>query len=131
MRNERGISLVEILVALLILTIVITTTIVMFADRQKRIKQAAELMRAYQVLGNEAEFWRRMPYDHGDTKSNRVFMSRTEQLLEPMKPYTTDVKVVATSADVREITFTISWENGKKEASLGLVRTNTGGNSLW
>jgi prepilin-type N-terminal cleavage/methylation domain-containing protein len=131
MRNERGVSLVEILVALLILTIVITTTIVMFADRQRRMKQATELMRAYQVLGNETEYWRRVPFDYGDTATNRVFFTETD-VLEPMSPYTTDVKVVKTNDDVREITFTISWESGKKVASLGIVRADTGGdNPLW
>jgi prepilin-type N-terminal cleavage/methylation domain-containing protein len=130
MRNERGFSLVEILVALLILVIVITTTIVMFADRQKRMKQAAELMRAYQVLGNEVEWWRRQPYTFGDIPKNRAFYTET-QLIDPMAPFTTEVKVVQTSDDVREITFTITWENGKQVASLGIVRTNTGGNPLW
>ena len=42
MSKARGFSLVEVLVGLLILTIVITTTIVMFTDRQRHLRQANE-----------------------------------------------------------------------------------------
>ena len=42
MRKSPGFSLIEVLVGLLILTIVITTTITMFAERQRRLHQANE-----------------------------------------------------------------------------------------
>ena len=53
MSKERGFSLVEVLVGLLILTIVITTTIVMFTERHRRLRQANETILAYQALSNE------------------------------------------------------------------------------
>ena len=60
MSKERGFSLVEVLVGLLILTIVITTTIVMFTERHRRLRQANETILAYQALSNEVEIWRRI-----------------------------------------------------------------------
>ena len=130
MRNERGISLIEILVALLILAIVITTTIAMFAERQKRMRQANETMLAYQVLANEVEYWRRVPLDFVDNKDNQIFQTDTT-LLAPMAPFVTAVKVDKTNDDVRQMTFTIRWEAGKHEAKLSIARVNTGANPLW
>ncbi len=130
MRNERGISLIEILVALLILAIVITTTIAMFAERQKRMRQANETMLAYQVLSNEVEYWRRVPLDFVDNPDNQIFQTETT-LLAPMAPFVTTVKVDKTNDDVRQVTFTIRWEAGKREAKLSIARVNTGANPLW
>jgi len=62
MSKERGFSLVEVLVGLLILTIVITTTIVMFTERHRRLRQANDMILAYQALSNEVEIWRRIDF---------------------------------------------------------------------
>ncbi|MEA2489261.1 MAG: hypothetical protein QOH21_1053, partial [Acidobacteriota bacterium] len=51
----RGFSLTEVLVALLILTLVITSSLVVFVERNRRMQQASELVLAYQALSNEAE----------------------------------------------------------------------------
>lgn len=130
MRNERGFSLVEVLVALLILAVVITTTIAMFAERQKRMRQANETMLANQVLANEAEYWRRVPLDFIDSTDNQKFQTPTT-LLQPLAPYTTTVKVDKTNDDVRQVTFSIKWDTGKREAKLSMARVNTGANPLW
>ena len=130
MRNERGFSLIEILVALLILTIVITTTIAMFAERQKRMRQATETMLAYQVLANEAEWWRRQALSVVDNPKEQHFQT-SDLLIAPLAPYTTAVTVEKPNDDVRQITFSISWEKGKRDARLAVVRTDTGGNPLW
>jgi len=130
MRNERGFSLIEILVALLILTIVITTTIAMFAERQKRMRQATETMLAYQVLANETEWWRRQDLSVVDDPKEQHFQT-SDLLIASLAPYTAAVKVEKPNDDTRQITFSISWENGKRDARLAVVRTNTGGNTLW
>src|SRR3954463_14750670 len=59
MPRSRGFSLAETLVALAILAIVITTTIAMFAERTRRLREANETILAFQALSNEAEYWRR------------------------------------------------------------------------
>jgi prepilin-type N-terminal cleavage/methylation domain-containing protein len=131
MRNERGFSLIEVLVALLILAIVITTTIAMFGERQKRMRQANETMLAYQVLANEVEFWRRQSLDFIDNTDNQKFQT-SPALIQPLAPYVATVKVDKTNDDVRQVTLSIKWDNGKREAKLSIARANTGGaNPLW
>ena len=131
MRNERGFSLVEVLVALLILAVVITTTIAMFAERQKRIRQATETMLAYQALANEVEWWRRVDLNIVDDPNQQHFQQDSTALLAPLAPYVTSVKVDKTNDDVRQVTFTIRWDNARREAKLSSARVNTGANPLW
>src|SRR5947199_4367760 len=73
MRRNRGFSLAETLVALAILAIVITTTIAMFAERTRRLREANETILAFQALSNEAEFWRRERFVDIDKADNQTF----------------------------------------------------------
>ena len=130
MHRSRGFSLAEVLVALAILAIVITTTIAMFAERTRRMRQASETILAYQALSNEAEYWRRVPFATIDDPTNQVFKSDPSDLLAPLAPYTTAVKVDAPQADVRNVTLTIRWA-ANREAHLAVARANTGGTGLW
>jgi prepilin-type N-terminal cleavage/methylation domain-containing protein len=68
-QRQRGVSMAELLAALLILGIVITTTIAMFAERQARLRDASETILAWQALSNEAEIWRRIDFASLDTTS--------------------------------------------------------------
>ena len=129
MSRRRGFSLVEVLVGLLVLTIVITTTIVMFTERNKRLKQANETILAYQALANEAEIWRRIPFAQLDSQP-AGFQSPTD-ILAALAPFNTAVKVDTARADIKHVTLLVSWEGGKKTAKLALVRSDTGGGGLW
>ena len=129
MRRSRGFSLAEILVALAILGIVIVTTIAMFAERTRRLRQASETILAWQALSNEAELWRRVPFSQIDAATSQTFQSDLS-LLDPLKPYTTSVKVDTPRADVRNITLTIRWPVGH-EQHLAIIRADTGGSNLW
>jgi len=128
MRRGRGFSLVEVLVALAILAIVITTTIAMFAERTRRLRDASETVLAFQALSNEAEYWRREPFAQIDKVDNQTFKSDLD-ILKPLTPYTTEVKVDSPRTDVRNVTLTIRW--AKREAHLGIARADTGGSGLW
>jgi prepilin-type N-terminal cleavage/methylation domain-containing protein len=128
MPRSRGFSLAETLVALAILAIVITTTIAMFAERTRRLREANETILAFQALSNEAEYWRRQSFAQIDNPDNRAFQSDLG-ILTPMKPYTTEVKVDSPRLDVRNVTLTIRW--AKREAHLGVARVDTGGSGLW
>ena len=129
MSRRRGFSLIEVLVGLLVLTIVITTTIVMFTERNKRLKQANETILAYQALANEAEIWRRIEFSQLDGQPQE-FQSPLN-ILAPLSPFMTAVKVDTARADVKHVTLMVTWDDGKKTAKLALVRTDTGGGSLW
>jgi prepilin-type N-terminal cleavage/methylation domain-containing protein len=129
MRRSRGFSMAEVLVALAILAIVITTTIAMFAERTRRLRQASETILAWQALSNEAELWRRVPFTDIDAGAGQTFRSDLS-LLKPMEPYTTAIKVDAPRADVRNITLTVRWAVGH-EQHLSLARADTGGSNLW
>jgi prepilin-type N-terminal cleavage/methylation domain-containing protein len=128
MRRNRGFSLAEVLVALAILAIVITTTIAMFAERTRRMREASETILAFQALSNEAEYWRREPFADIDKPANQIFKSDPD-ILKPLMPYTATVKVDSPRADVRNVTLTIKW--AKREAHLGIARVDTGGTGLW
>lgn len=128
MAKSRGFSLVEVLVGLLILTIVITTTIVMFTQRQRHLRQANETILAYQALSNEAEIWRRIDFAQLDAQPP-TFQSDTA-LLAPLAPFTTAVRVDAPRADVKSVTLIVRWRNAQ-EAKLSIARADTGGSGLW
>jgi Tfp pilus assembly protein PilV len=129
MRGERGFSLVEILVAFLILTIVITMSLSALVERNRRLQQASEIVLAYQALANEAEYRRRIKFDDLET-APKTFVSDTS-LLEPLHGAGTIVAVVQTQPHVKNVTMTIRWNNGRREAKLALVRVDTGGTNLW
>ena len=129
MSKSRGFTLIEVLVALLVLTIVITTTIAMFVERHKRLKQANETILAYQALSNEAEIWRRIAFAQLDAQPP-AFQSDTA-ILRPLAPYTSLVKVDTPRADVKSVTFSIRWSNAQRVAKLSIVRADTGGSGLW
>jgi prepilin-type N-terminal cleavage/methylation domain-containing protein len=128
MSRSRGFSLAETLVALAILAIVITTTIAMFAERARRLREANETILAFQALSNEAEYWRRKSFAEIDDPANQKFQP-DQDILKPLAPYTTLVKVDSPRADVRNVTLTIRW--AKREAHLGIARADTGGSGLW
>ena len=128
MDRQRGFSLVELLFALLVLTIVIMTGLAVFTERSKRLQQANEIMLAYQVLANETEMQRRVPYN--DLFSSTSFQSSTD-LLGPLKPFNTRVEVNQARAGVKDVTMIIRWRNGERVAKLTLTRVDTGGGNLW
>ena len=129
MRRERGFSLIEVLAALLILTLVITMSLAAFVERNKRLRQASEMILAYQALANEAEYRRRVNFDGLETAPVQ-FMSDTK-ILAPLAPFGTVVAVQRTQQRVKNVTLTVRWNNGTREAKLALVRVDTGGTNLW
>lgn len=129
MRHQRGFSLVELLVAFMILTFVITTSLAAFVERNRRLQQASEIILAYQALANEAEFRRRIDYKDLE-KAEAEFLSEVA-ILDPLKPFATVVSVKEVQPGVKTVLMTIRWRNGERQAKLELVRVDTGGSNLW
>lgn len=128
-RVQRGFSLVEILVAMMILTLIITISLAAFVERNRRVQQASEIILAYQALANEAEFRRRINYAQLET-AQPEFLSPVE-VLEPLKPYSTIVAVKQVQPGVKSVLMTIRWHDGQRSAKLELLRADTGGSNLW
>ncbi len=136
MRKSPGFSLIELLVGLMILGIVITTTIMMFTERQKRLRQANETILAYQALANEAEIWRRIDFTALD-RQGPTFQSDTA-ILGALTPFSTVVRIDNISSGRKDVTLTVRWANAQRVARLGIVRTDmgippptSGANRLW
>jgi prepilin-type N-terminal cleavage/methylation domain-containing protein len=126
---QRGFSLIELLVALLILTLVITTTLAVFTERQRRLQLANETILVYQALANETEVRRRIGFSDPGLGSP-AFQSPVE-ILRPLRPFTASVAVQQTSADVKNVTMSVVWHGGLRRASLTIIRVDTGGSNLW
>jgi prepilin-type N-terminal cleavage/methylation domain-containing protein len=128
--SQRGYSLVEVLAALLILTLIILTSLAVFVERDKRLRQASEYVLAYQALANEAEYQRRIPY--GNLQPSVAFASTTEyDILAGLGPHATQITVKQTQPGVKNVTMTIYWRGTERSAQLELVRVDTGGTNLW
>ena len=133
MHRQRGFSLVELIFALVILTIVILTTLSMFAERSRRLQQAGELMIAYQALSNQAELVRRMTYTQMDTYATTPEdeFNVSASLLAVLSPYTTNIEVEVIRPEVKRVTMTVKWSKPERVASLELIRVDTGATNLW
>ena len=129
MRSQRGFSLIEVLVAFLILTIVMTISLLAFVERNRRLQQAREIIVAYQALSNESEYRRRMSFASLETQ-DAGFVSDTT-ILKSLGPFSTIVSVTTTEPGVKNVLMTIRWNDGERQARLELVRVDTGGSNFW
>jgi prepilin-type N-terminal cleavage/methylation domain-containing protein len=131
MRRRRGFSLIELLAAILILTLVITTSLIAFTARRARAQQALETIVAYQALANEAEWRRRVPYDNLIREPQETEFHTDTSILAPLRPFSTIVAVEQNGSALRKVTLTIRWRHGERSAKLTLLRADTGGGPLW
>jgi prepilin-type N-terminal cleavage/methylation domain-containing protein len=128
--HSRGFTLIEVLAGLVILGIIMTTSLAVFFERQRRLLLAEETVIAWQALSNEAELQRHAPYALLVTGSKGTFRSEPD-LLDQLPGATALVSVRQTKPDFKYVTLTIRWRDGVRSAELTLVRGDTGGTALW
>lgn len=127
MKRQRGFSLVEVLAALLVLAVVITTTMAMFVERQKRMQAASETILAYQAITNEIEVRRRIPYAELE-QADPAFVTDTT-ILKPLAPFAATVAVAPAQGYVKVVTLSVRWKN--RVERVAITRVDTGGSNLW
>ena len=137
MKARRGFTLPELLVALLILAIVLTTTIAMFARRSQYLREAGETTLVWQAMWNEMEIWRRLDWNTLESQPPKFQSDLT--LLAPLGTIDTSVGVAVSKDDphIKNVTLTVQWAYDapakvyKRNAHLSLLRADTGGTNLW
>jgi len=130
MNIQRGLTVVEVLVSLLILSFIVTTSLAIFFDRRDRLERADRVVRAYQALANEAEVVRHVPFIDLEPGESRTFQSGRD-ILQGFPDLETVVNVQETSIGLKEVLLTVRWNRGKRSAALTVLRTDTGGGELW
>jgi type II secretory pathway pseudopilin PulG len=125
-----GFSLVETLIAILILGMVITTSLFVYYERERRMVEAGEVMLVWQVLGNEAEARRHASWTMQSPGPPQPFYTDLA-LLTQLEGVVAEAAVEQIDTETRRILLRISWREGSKEAIAEVIRTDTGGDSLW
>jgi prepilin-type N-terminal cleavage/methylation domain-containing protein len=129
-REQRGFSLIETLVGLLILAFVLTTSLTVFGERQRRLRSADELIVVYQALANEAEVSRVIPFP-SLSPGTTSFRSDTS-ILAGLVGVTTSVTVKPWRRGARLVEMTVEWNDGARSETMSIVRADmTPGGSFW
>jgi len=130
MKSSRGLTVVEVLVSLLILSFIVTTSLAIFFDRHDRLERAGQVVRAYQALANEAEVIRHVPFIELEPGESTTFQSG-RAILYGFPDLETVVRIQETSIGLKEVLLTVRWNRGQRSAALTVLRTDTGGGQLW
>lgn len=129
----------------LILGIVIVTSLLIFFERQKRLRSANERILVWQVLANEVETERRLAFNEiditiptkqcnpDDPKFTGTSFCSDLTLLKPLDGLVTLVKGEDIAPGVKHVTLDVGWNDRKvrRHAKLTIVRVDTGGGQLW
>lgn len=120
----------EVLAALLILTLVILTSLAAFGERARRLRDAGEMALAWQALANEAEAQRRQPFASLAVGETAPFLTDPAEG-GALEGATGKVSIGEEGPDLRALVLRIEWRGGTKSAETTVYRASTGGGPLW
>jgi prepilin-type N-terminal cleavage/methylation domain-containing protein len=123
-----GFTLVEVLVAMLILTLVILTGLTVFTGRVRRLRDAGEMALAWQALANEAEARRRAPIP--DPGEEIAFLT-DPAAGGALEGATGEITVENAGPNLRALQLRVAWHDGTRSAEVIVYRASTGGGELW
>lgn len=129
MRRSAGFTLVEALAGLVILSLIITTSLAVFFERERRLREAADSVVVWQALANEAEYRRHMRYAELLPVPEESFKSDTS-LLQSLDHARAVVKITLASPQTKRLTLTVTWGKGK-HSSLEMLRATIPGGALF
>lgn len=125
-----GFTLIEVMAAMAIIGVVLLTSLAVFFERERRLRQAAETILVYQVLANEAEVLRTTPYGGLSVLDGGPFLSDTS-ILGTLSVATTSLQVDTPRPTLTTIEASVVWQGGAKQATITIIRSDTGGDNLW
>jgi Tfp pilus assembly protein PilV len=128
--RRNGFTLVETLVGLLILTFIVTTSLVIVFERERRLQFAFETMAAYQALANEVEVQRRIPFEQLTPGESGQFETDLK-IVQNLPGMVRQIDIEEISPGVKVVTLALRWRGGSRSATLSVFRSTTGGGNLW
>jgi prepilin-type N-terminal cleavage/methylation domain-containing protein len=127
--EQRGVSLIELLVAAAILGIVVTVSLAVFFDRNRRMRESGEMIAAWQALANEAEVRRHMPY--GQLPLGESGFVTETAVLAPLANAVALVEVTE-SNQVKTVALSVTWGvERQRSASMEVKRARLPGGRLF
>ena len=100
------------------------------AVRQRRLRQADELIAVYQALANEAEVSRVVPFS--SLKPGTSGFRSDTSILSGLSGVSTTVSVRPWKGGGRLVEMTVEWNDGARTETMSVVRVDTGpGGSFW
>lgn len=125
-----GFTLIELMAAMAIIGVVLLTSLAVFFERERRLRHAAETILVYQALANEAEVLRTIPFGGLSFLDGKPFLSNTS-ILGSLGGATTLLEVESPRPTLASIEASIVWRGGAKQATVTIIRSDTGGDNLW
>ena len=119
----------EVLFGLLILTIIVTSSLAVFFERERRLQFAEETILVWQALANEAEARRHVAFRNLNVGQEEVFASDTV-ILDRLNGAEGRVRVEEVGPGVRRVRMRVTWLDGTRSIETEIMRTDTGGGTL-